>query len=512
MAKTGQKVITYAYKTMPAEQFKELIDPIHGHKIESDDFRDVLEADLTYLATFGLEDTIRAGVKESIQLIKGGSNDASDLSKKNKVNVRLVSGDHLETAKHVAVEASIITGEEAEEQGVCMTGAEYAEAIGEFEIKEDNQVMIVDQEQASEVNKKIRVLARANPEHKLLLVAGIKNAKGLVSMNGDSIADVPALRQANVGICMGSGCQVAKDNSDLVILDNDFVSIHRAIKWGRNIFDNVRKFLQFQLTINLTVCTFTLVSCATLGRSPLNIVQLLWTNLIMDILAAIALGTEPPKKDLSESNERISRNDRLMKPYIWRYVFGQSAYQLLVLLFFTYFGVFVFFTEEDRFNLIFDKGVDENLNPTNRLVLDTIVFNTFILMNLFNMILCKVGGLATPAAVVKSLFSNIFFWIVIAFEFAVQFQLVHLVNCEFLRVYVGTAELTLGMTITCWVLAALTIPVNIALRYVPLELFAFTDGHLDFEKEQRNLVTAWIDRGGDYYARSKSTFSSYHQA
>ena len=116
-------------------------------------------------------------------------------------------------------------------------------------------------------------------------------------MTGDSVADAMALKEADVGLCMGSGCQVAKDNSDLVIMDNDFVSIHRSIKWGRAIFDNVRKFIQFQMTINISLCLIVVLSGATLGHSPLNVIQLLWANLIMDILGAIALGTEPPQKE-----------------------------------------------------------------------------------------------------------------------------------------------------------------------------------------------------------------------
>lgn len=89
----------------------------------------------------------------------------------------------------------------------------------------------------------MRIIARATAEDKLLLIAGIRQAGGLVGMTGDSVADAMALKEADVGLCMGSGCQVAKDNSDLVIMDNDFVSIHRSIKWGRAIFDNVRKFI-----------------------------------------------------------------------------------------------------------------------------------------------------------------------------------------------------------------------------------------------------------------------------
>lgn len=116
-------------------------------------------------------------------------------------------------------------------------------------------------------------------------------------MAGDSIADAESLKKADIGLCMGSGCDVAKDNSDLVILDNDFKSIHTAIKWGRAIFDNVRKFLQFQLTVNIAIVIITIIGGAFVGHPPLNVIQMLWINLIMDILGAIAIGTEPYRDD-----------------------------------------------------------------------------------------------------------------------------------------------------------------------------------------------------------------------
>jgi len=130
----------------------------------------------------------------------------------------------------------------------------------------------MEQRTFDDVKKKLKIVARATAEDRFLLVSGIKQKGGLVGMTGDSIADAEALRKADVGLCMGSGCDVAKENSDLVILDNDFVSIHRAIKWGRAIFDNVRKFLQFQLTINISLCFLTVLGGLSLGHTPLNVI------------------------------------------------------------------------------------------------------------------------------------------------------------------------------------------------------------------------------------------------
>lgn len=179
---------------------------------------------------------------------------------------------------------------------------------------------------------------------------------------------------------MGSGCEVAKDYSDLIILDNDFFSIYRSIKYGRAIFDNIRKFVQFQLTINIVICFITILGGCTIGRIPLNIIQMLWVNLIMDVLGAIALGTEAPK---DESDTRISRKDGIFNPFLWRSIICMSIYQIVVMVIIMFFGEMMFFTTS--FNLITaplrDSDSDKPMDP---LVLETIQFYVFILMNLFN--------------------------------------------------------------------------------------------------------------------------------
>jgi P-type Ca2+ transporter type 2C len=125
-------------------------------------------------------------------------------------------------------------------------------------------------------------------------------------MTGEGIADADALLAADVGFCMGSGCDVAKDSSDLIVQDNDFESIHRSMLWGQATFNNVKKFAQFQLTVNIVICVSTIICGATLGRAPFSVIQMLWANLIMDILGAIALGTEKYQKDIPF--QRVSRD------------------------------------------------------------------------------------------------------------------------------------------------------------------------------------------------------------
>ena len=433
---------------------------------------------------------------------------------KNQVNIRMITGDHIETALTVAVKVGIITLEESRLDGIYMTGEQFREEIGGYEKiwdeqKQEYALEFHDTSKFNRVKGRVRIIARASAEDKFLLTEGIKQAGGLVGMTGDSVIDATALKNAHVGLCMGTGCQVAKDNSDLVILDNDFASIHRSIKWGRTIFDNVRKFLQFQITINIVVLAIMLISSFTLGRVPFNVIQLLWINLIMDTLGAISIGTEPFKEDKKikegESQEveqgRISRRDQIILPEMWRNILGGAAYQLLVLLFLIYFGQFCFFDES--FNLIYTP-LRENGKPTNQLVLDTIVFHTFVLMNLFNQINCRVIA-KDELNVFKTLFNNMLFWVVLIFEFVVQYYMVALSNTHLGSALLGTAPLSSGQRITCWVLAILILGVNPAVKKIPLEKFAFMS-KIDLEGDPKeSFVAQQLQKAENFVAVRRNT-------
>jgi magnesium-transporting ATPase (P-type) len=162
----------------------------------------------------------------------------------------MITGDHVESALFIAKAAGIISEEEANYDGIYLTGEQFRKQIGHFEKiwhEEQNkyEIKFYDMNRFKSVKARLRIIARASAFDKMLLISGIKQAGGLVAMSGESVADARALKEADVGLCMGTGCQVAKDNSDLIILDNQFGSIYNAIRWGRAIFDNVRKFIQF---------------------------------------------------------------------------------------------------------------------------------------------------------------------------------------------------------------------------------------------------------------------------
>jgi len=417
LASAGLKVLTYAFKEITRESLDTLMTTYH---IESEEFRFEIEKDLIYMATFGLNDPLRDDIQSAVHMIRYGHKEVEAGKMENyQVNIRMITGDHIETARAVAIETGILSFEESQEEGVVITGEQFRDAIGvvskiyDPETKEYKIEFVEGRKRFDEIKKTVKVIARSTSEDKFIFVCGIKQKGGLVGMTGDSISDAEALRKADVGFCMGSGCDVAKDNSDLVILDNDFVSIHRAIRWGRAIFDNVRKFLQFQLTMNFALCVITVVGGFTTGHAPLNVVQMLWANLIMDVLGAIAIGTEPYRTIESSCSNRISRKDQIIKPEMMRHIICHSSYQIFVLTILMFFGGMIFFT--DSFNLVSTPMRGDDGEPTNRLILNTICFHTFILMNLFNAINSRVIAI-DEMNVFKTLINNPFFWLVTIFE------------------------------------------------------------------------------------------------
>lgn len=165
------------------------------------------------------------------------------------INIRMVTGDNLDTAKAIAIEAGIVSASEAEGKYVCMEGKQFRELCGGLKKLEDpNDANLVKESVAdmrtfNVIQSKLKVLARSTPEDKYMLVTGLKDLNAVVAVTGDGTNDAPALKKADVGFAMNSGTNVAKEASDIVLIDDNFASIITAVRWGRNIYNNVRKFL-----------------------------------------------------------------------------------------------------------------------------------------------------------------------------------------------------------------------------------------------------------------------------
>jgi len=328
------------------------------------------------------------------------------------VNVRMITGDHFETARFVAHEAGIISRIEKDGKDVVMTGQQFRDRIGFIEengqrIKnytinpDTNEVVFKNIDVFQAVAKHVRVIARATDEDKLLLVEGIKQGGGVPLVSGEQIADARALKSAKVGVAMGTGCLVAKANADLVILNNEFSSIYNSIMWGRTIYENVRKFVQFQLTMNISLLVVIFISACSIGKPPFKVIQLLWMNLVMDIFAACAICTEPfVHKEDTESLPRESRKARIIRPVMWRNILPQALYQIVVMIILIFGGQAMFF--EEQFDILTTPDYlppktdcpAEKPNclgdPSDKLRKDVACFHTFMLMNIFNMINCRV--------------------------------------------------------------------------------------------------------------------------
>lgn len=290
---------------------------------------------LTLIGIVGIEDPLRPGVKEAVKACQ-----------KAGVFVRMVTGDNVITAKSIAKQCEIYTS-----GGLVMEGPTFRH---------------LSPAEMDAVLPRLQVLARSSPEDKRILVERLKELGETVAVTGDGTNDGPALKLADVGFSMGiAGTEVAKEASSIILMDDNFSSIVKAIMWGRCVNDAVRKFLEFQLTVNVTAVVLTFISgvASEKQKSVLTAIQLLWVNLIMDTLAALALATDPPTEELLD-RAPTPKSAPLISLKMWKMIIGQAIFQVIV-----------------TFVLLYSNILD--YDPED-VVLQTIVFNTFVFCQIFN--------------------------------------------------------------------------------------------------------------------------------
>ncbi|XP_038636920.1 plasma membrane calcium-transporting ATPase 1a isoform X3 [Scyliorhinus canicula] len=403
--------------------------------VDWDNENDVL-SNLTCIAVVGIEDPVRPEVPDAINKCQ-----------KAGITVRMVTGDNINTARAIAMKCGIL---QAGDDFLCLEGKQFNKRIR-------NAKGEIEQERIDKIWPRLRVLARSSPTDKHTLVKGIIDStvlerKQVVAVTGDGTNDGPALKKADVGFAMGiAGTDVAKEASDIILTDDNFSSIVKAVMWGRNVYDSISKFLQFQLTVNVVAVIVAFTGACITQDSPLKAVQMLWVNLIMDTFASLALATEPPTEALL-LRKPYGRNKPLISRTMMKNILGHAVYQLVVV--FT-----LLFAGEKIFDIDNGRNAPLHAPPSEHY---TIVFNTFVMMQLFNEVNArKIHG---ERNVFDGIFNNLIFCSIVLGTFLIQIVIVQFGGKPF-----SCTELTadkwlwcifLGMGTLLWGQLIATIPTS----------------------------------------------------
>lgn len=460
--KTGLRMLAVAYRdvTIPGEADE-----------NSDDFSaQHLESDLTLLAIVGIEDPLRQEVPAAIaSCYRAG------------ISVRMLTGDNATTGASIARQCGILpkgsrlvpsfeshtelldelrrigppapqfssaakgssssTSSDAEGMWLVMDGPQFRQAV----VHPDGHIR---QDVFDLLWSRLRVLARCSPADKYTIVQGLQsNPEEVVAVTGDGTNDAPALRLADVGFAMNDGTSIAKDASDILLMDNNFASIVGAVRWGRNVYAGVSRFLQFQLTINAVAIATAVAGSLALQESPLTAIQMLWVNLIMDSLASISLATDSPTDELLDLKP-VRGDEPLISNLLWRNIIGQGVFQLSVMFGLVQYGDVLFQVANHT-----ASGGDASVHYT-------LVFNTFVMMQLFNQVNArKIYG---EVNVLNGILDNKLFVTILGAELLLQALIVQFGGEAF-----GTRPLSFAQWAACIGIGTLSLVVRQALLLIP---------------------------------------------
>ncbi|KAM1734984.1 hypothetical protein ACFX11_020383 [Malus domestica] len=424
MAASSLRCIAFAHTEIEVQE-----------QVDDQEHKNLLKEDgLTLLGLVGLKDPCRPGVKKAVEDCQRAG-----------VNVKMITGDNVFTAKAIATECGILKPD----QDMFFSGA----------VIEGVQFRNYTPEERMEKVDKICVMARSSPFDKLLMVQCLKQLGHVVAVTGDGTNDAPALKEADIGLSMGiQGTEVAKESSDIVIMDDNFSSVATVLRWGRCVYENIQKFIQFQLTVNVAALVINFVAAISAGEVPLTAVQLLWVNLIMDTLGALALATEKPAKELMKKKP-VGRTEPLITNIMWRNLLPQALYQIAILLTLQFKGKSIF-------------GVEDKVK-------DTLIFNTFVLCQVFNEFNARK---LEKKNVFRGIHTNKLFLGIIGVTILLQVVMV-----EFLKKFADTERLNWGQWGACVGIAAVSWPIGWIVKSIPVpETPIFS--YLKLKKSKKNSI------------------------
>jgi P-type Ca2+ transporter type 2C len=330
----GMRTIAFAYKEV--SDGDEIIE-----------LNDSILSSMTLLGFVGISDPVRTDVAKAIQECRNAG-----------VEVKVVTGDNSLTVKEICKQIGLC--DNFDESNLLISGTDFSEM-------DDNVAM--------KMVQNLRVMYRARPSDKLKLVKLLQMQGEVVAVTGDGTNDAPALNKANVGLAMGSGTSVAREASDIILLDDSFTSIVNAIRWGRSLYQNIQRFLFFQLTINLLALAIVLCGPFVGVTLPLTVIQMLWVNLIMDTFAALALATEPPHNEVMKHKPRKT-NDFIITPLMSKGILLTAVFFFIILISFL-------------------RVLSSDGNVSNYEL--TLFFNVFVMLQFWNLFNAKALGTGNSA-------------------------------------------------------------------------------------------------------------------
>ena len=334
----GMRTLGFAYKRLSDNE-----DPIQGGK--------VVAGGLTFMGIVAISDPVRADVPQAVQEVTDAG-----------IHIKIVTGDTPATAKEIGRQIGIWN--DSDTADAIITGPEF-EQLDEHELLDRAE--------------DLKIIARARPMDKKRLVEALQLKGEVVAVTGDGTNDAPALKAAQVGLSMGDGTSVAKDASDITIIDNSFTSIGKAVMWGRSLFRNIQRFILFQMTVNLVACLIVLCGAFMGMQSPLTVTQMLWVNLIMDTFAAMALASLPPTPSVMRDAPR-DRRSFIITPPMRRFIIGTGGLFFIILL------AFLYYLEHTDLTSLTQIGrlpihASSGLTPYEL----SLFFTTFVFLQLWNM-------------------------------------------------------------------------------------------------------------------------------